>query len=127
VFFRDVILNLKGRNFLYIVEQKVRTLATKGHKNGSYLQQQVTFFMQSHVYILFSLKLIKYYVGSTNDLQRRLAEHNRGKEKFTKTGLPWLLVYSEAFEQITATRKRELEIKKEKSRIYIESIIRSIG
>jgi putative endonuclease len=83
--------------------------------------------MQSHVYILFSLKLNKYYVGSTADLQRRLVEHNRGKEKFTKTGVPWLLVYSEAFGQITAARKRELEIKKKKSRKYIESIIRSIG
>lgn len=82
--------------------------------------------MQSNVYILFSLKLNKYYVGSTTDLQRRLVEHNRGKEKFTKTGVPWLLVYSEAFEQITAARKRELEIKKKKSRKYIESIIRSI-
>jgi putative endonuclease len=83
--------------------------------------------MQSHVYILFSLKLNKYYVGSTTDLQRRLVEHNRGKEKFTKTGVPWQLVYSEVFEQIAAARKRELEIKKKKSRNYIESIIRSIG
>ena len=82
--------------------------------------------MQSHVYILFSLKLNKYYVGSTPDLQRRLAEHNRGKEKFTKTGVPWLLVYSETFEQLTATRKRELEIKKKKSRKYIESLIHSV-
>ncbi len=83
--------------------------------------------MQSHVYILFSLKLNKYYVGSTTDLQRRLVEHNRGKEKFTKNGVPWQLVYSEVFEQIAAARKRELEIKKKKSRNYIESIIRSIG
>lgn len=82
--------------------------------------------MQSHVYILFSLKLNKYYVGSTPDLQRRLAEHNRGKEKFTKTGVPWLLVYSETFEQLTAARKRELEIKKKKSRKYIESLIHSV-
>ena len=82
--------------------------------------------MQSHVYILFSLKLNKYYVSSTPDLQRRLAEHNRGKEKFTKTGVPWLLVYSETFEQLTAARKRELEIKKKKSRKYIESLIHSV-
>lgn len=71
--------------------------------------------MQSHVYILFSLKLNKYYVGSTTDLRRRLVEHNRGKEKFTKTGVPWLFVYSEAFGQITAARKRELEINKKKA------------
>ena len=83
--------------------------------------------MQAHVYILFSLKLNKFYVGSTTDLQRRLAEHNRGKEKFTKTGMPWQLVYCEAFEQLTDARKRELEIKKKKSRKYIEAIIRPVG
>jgi putative endonuclease len=44
--------------------------------------------MVSYLYILFSEKLNKYYVGSTTDLERRLVEHNRGKEKFTKTGLP---------------------------------------
>ncbi len=82
--------------------------------------------MQSYVYILFSLKLNKYYVGSTTDLPRRLADHNRGKEKFTKTGIPWQLVYSETFEQLKDSRRRELEIKKKKSRKYIENLIRSV-
>ena len=78
-------------------------------------------------YILFSAKLNKYYVGSTTDIERRLLEHNRGKEKFTKTGIPWLLVYKEALESLPEARKREQYIKKKKSRKYIETLISSVG
>ncbi len=83
--------------------------------------------MPAFVYILFSEKLNKYYIGSTPDVERRIAEHNRGKDKFTKTGVPWILVYKEAFEELKQARQRELYIKKMKSRTYIESLIRSAG
>ena len=83
--------------------------------------------MQSFIYILFSQTLNKYYVGSTTDLDRRFAEHNRGKEKFTKTGIPWLLVYSETFEELKQARQRETYIKKMKSRLFIEKLIGSTG
>ena len=83
--------------------------------------------MQNSVYILFSQKLNKYYVGSTSDLNRRLSEHNRGKEKFTKTGLPWQLVYFETCELLADARKREKEIKNRKSRTYIENLICAAG
>jgi putative endonuclease len=83
--------------------------------------------MQAFVYILFSETLNKYYVGSTTDLSRRFEEHNRGKEKFTKTGIPWLLVYSEIFEELKQARQRETYIKKMKSKIFIERLIRSAG
>ena len=82
--------------------------------------------MQCHCYILFSGKLNKHYVGSTTDLERRVIEHNRGKEKFTKTGCPWILLYQEAFPDLSGARKRETYIKKQKSRKYIELLIRSV-
>ncbi len=75
-------------------------------------------------YILFSEKLNKYYVGSTSDIERRLEEHNRGKEKFTSIGKPWILVYNEVFNDLKFARKRELEIKKQKSIKYIEKLIK---
>jgi putative endonuclease len=81
--------------------------------------------MSPTCYILYSVKLDKYYVGSTTDIARRLQEHNRGKEKFTKTGIPWELVYKETFNELKEARKKELSIKKQKSRKYIESLIRS--
>jgi putative endonuclease len=79
------------------------------------------------VYIIFSENLNKYYVGSTSDLERRILEHNRGKEKFTKTGVPWKIVYVEDFEELIEARKRELYIKKQKSRKFIEHLINKKG
>ena len=83
--------------------------------------------MKSHVYILFSEKLNKFYVGSTSDLERRLLDHNRGKEKFTKTGIPWQLVYKEVLVDLASARRREREIKLKKSRKYIEGLLNSAG
>ena len=82
--------------------------------------------MSAYTYILYSSKLDKYYVGSTTDMPRRLEEHNRGKEKFTRTGCPWILVYVEIFTDLLDARRRELHIKKQKSRKYIETLIRSV-
>jgi putative endonuclease len=74
---------------------------------------------QFYTYILFSSKLNKYYVGSTNDLNRRLAEHNRGKTSFAKLGMPWVLMYSEKFPTKLEAVRREMEIKKtERSSIH---------
>jgi putative endonuclease len=44
------------------------------------------------VYILFSRKLDKYYVGSCADLQRRLYQHNAGQSRFTRSGIPWSII-----------------------------------
>lgn len=72
-------------------------------------------------YILYSEKLNKYYVGACTDINRRLYEHNIGHSKFTSTGIPWRVVYKEAFENLTEAKKREAYIKKQKSRKFIES------
>ena len=42
-----------------------------------------------YTYILYSKKLNKYYVGHTKDFERRFEEHNRGKSRFSKSGIPW--------------------------------------
>ena len=81
--------------------------------------------MTACCYILFSVKLNKYYTGSSPDILRRLNDHNRGKEKFTSTGIPWILVYQEIFNSLPDARKREKQIKNQKSRKYIENLIRS--
>ena len=70
------------------------------------------------------MKLDKYYVGSTINKEDRLAKHNRGAEKFTSLGIPWQMVYFEQFATLREARKRELEIKRKKSRRYIEWLIR---
>ena len=78
-------------------------------------------------YILFSKSIDKYYIGYTSDLLLRLTRHNEGWGKFSSRGIPWQLVYSEQFESKSEAIKRENAIKRKKSRIYIESLIRAGG
>ena len=74
-------------------------------------------------YILYSSKLNKYYIGTCSDIERRLYEHNIGQSKFTSLGIPWVVVYKEEFQQLSEAKKRELYIKKMKSRKYIDDLI----
>ena len=54
----------------------------------------------------------QYYVGSTHDLDKRLAEHQSGEGAlFTKKHLPVRLVYYEEFQQIVDAFQREHQIK----------------
>ena len=68
--------------------------------------------MKHYVYILeCSDKTL--YVGCTNDLERRLDEHNNSKRgaHYTKIRRPVRLVYSERFSNLKRGRAREAEIK----------------
>ena len=76
-----------------------------------------------YTYILYSVKLNKYYVGACTDLNRRLYEHNIGHSRFTSTGVPWILMYSEFFDNLQEAKRRESKIKQMKSRKYIEDLI----
>ncbi len=49
------------------------------------------------VYVLYSDRIDRYYIGYTNDLERRLSEHNRRKGKFTDRGIPWELKHTETY------------------------------
>ncbi len=53
------------------------------------------------------------YVGCTNNLERRLKEHNGSKKgaKYTMWRRPVSLVYKETYETLLEARRRELEIK----------------
>ena len=54
-----------------------------------------------------------YYCGYTNNLKRRLEEHNSGKGgRYTSTHRPVRLIYSEEQETIQSAMAREREIKK---------------
>ena len=45
-----------------------------------------------YVYILRSMKdSDRHYVGLTDDLKRRLAEHNQGRSEYTAVFRPWKL------------------------------------
>ena len=46
------------------------------------------------VYILYSERLEKYYCGFTNNVIRRVEQHNAGQANFTSKGCPWILIDS---------------------------------
>ncbi|MCX6334568.1 MAG: GIY-YIG nuclease family protein [Bacteroidia bacterium] len=75
------------------------------------------------LYILYSESFNRFYVGYTNDLERRLSEHNRKKGKFTDAGIPWKLVYSESFTKKKDVMERERYIKSRKSKDFIKELI----
>jgi len=74
-------------------------------------------------YVLYSETKDKYYIGHTSDLYIRIDRHNSGGSRSTKSGIPWNIVYYELFETKSEAMKREYEIKKKKSRKYIENLI----
>jgi putative endonuclease len=65
-----------------------------------------------HVYILYSPSLQKYYIGSTQHLNIRLEEHNRGKSPFTKSGMPWNLIHAMECTDRSQAIQLEMKIKK---------------
>ncbi|MBI3662382.1 MAG: GIY-YIG nuclease family protein [Acidobacteria bacterium] len=77
----------------------------------------------AHCYILRSQSTGRYYVGSTNDLARRISEHARGHTPSTRGRGPWILVHQEPLPTLQEARKRELEIKRWKSAKLIAQLI----
>ena len=64
-----------------------------------------------YTYVLRSMKDGKLYTGHTEDLERRIAEHNRGKVKSTASRVPFVLVYSETFSTRSEARWYERYLK----------------
>ena len=77
------------------------------------------------VYILYSESLSRYYIGSTEQSpEERLQKHLTNHSGFTAKAKDWAVVYREEFETISEARNRELTIKKWKSKVMIESLIK---
>ena len=80
-----------------------------------------------YVYIIYSKSLDKYYIGHSNDLKRRLIEHNNNTTRFTSSGSPWELKYSKSFDSRGEAMSYENSLKRKKSRKYLEWIISQSG
>jgi len=76
-----------------------------------------------YIYILYSASLNKYYVGSTEDVYGRLEKHLQNHKGFTGKAKDWVLKYTETYNSKSESIKRELQIKKWKSRKMIEGLI----
>jgi putative endonuclease len=64
-----------------------------------------------YVYLIKSLKHGQIYTGYTSDLRRRFDEHNSGLSKYTSRGIPWRLIYYEAYLSKEEALHRERSLK----------------
>jgi putative endonuclease len=77
------------------------------------------------VYILFSEKLNRFYIGQTQDIDTRIFQHNSGffADSYTSIASDWKLKLTINCISRMEALKIETFIKKMKSRKFIESII----
>ena len=82
--------------------------------------------MSIKMYSVYALKSINrnyIYVGLTNDLGRRFAQHNKGSETTTKPYSPFILLYTEEFETRHEARNREKYLKSGIGKEYLKSLL----
>ena len=75
-----------------------------------------------YVYVLKSSTHHSRYIGSTQDIKKRLLEHNNGKCRYTKGRSPWKLVYKEELETRGDAMKREKFLKSGKGREFLDNL-----
>ena len=75
-----------------------------------------------YVYIIRG-KGNKHYIGYTDNLQRRIEEHNRGKTKSNKSFAPFELIYHENYATEIEAINRERKIKSYKGGIAFKKLI----
>ncbi|HBI17619.1 MAG TPA: endonuclease [Candidatus Moranbacteria bacterium] len=80
--------------------------------------------MSGFVYILLSLKDGKTYVGSTDDLIKRLREHQRGLVKSTKNRLPIRLLLEMKFKTLEEARYMEKYYKSSAGRKKLKLLLK---
>ncbi len=73
-----------------------------------------------YVYVLRSLKNGRLYSGSTNDLERRLGEHESDHSPYTRHAGPFELIYSERCETRLEARQRESFLKTGRGRVILK-------
>ncbi len=76
------------------------------------------------VYAIKSLTRNYIYVGMTNELKRRLGEHNNGENKSTKAYKPFVLMFSENFSDRITAREKEKFLKSGIGKEFLKSLIR---
>lgn len=81
-------------------------------------------FEMFYCYIIKSKINGAYYIGSCENMTKRLNQHNQELVPATKRYSPWDLIYKQEFLTLKEARKRELQIKSWKKRSAIEKLVK---
>ncbi len=76
-----------------------------------------------YIYVLRSVNFKKSYVGHTDNIERRLKEHNSGKNIFTNKYKPWNIIHKEEFIGLSQAIMREKFFKSKSGRKYLKTKI----
>jgi len=76
------------------------------------------------VYAIYSDLRDYMYIGMTNNVDRRLLEHNKGYNKTTKPYLPFRLIYTEVHDSRSEARLREKYFKGGSGRKFLRNFIK---
>lgn len=77
-----------------------------------------------YVYILKSLKSGRFYIGSTENLIRRIREHRAGKTNFVSRYIgEFSVVFEQKYDDISMARKIEKWLKSQKDKDFLRRII----
>jgi len=74
-----------------------------------------------YIYLLLSKKTGKWYIGLTEDMQKRILKHNAGENRSTRYGIPWKLVYCEIGLNKKDAQARERYFKSGLGRKYLKN------
>jgi putative endonuclease len=78
-----------------------------------------------YTYVIKSIEHEYYYKGHCQDIEKRLAEHNKGLTKSIKPYIPFKLVYFEEFAELDYAIKREQYFKSSAGRRFLKNKISS--
>jgi putative endonuclease len=76
-----------------------------------------------YTYVLRSQKNGRLYTGSTDNIERRLAEHNAGHSKATRHLKPFALIYKEQYYSRAEAYRREMYLKTGRGREELRQIL----
>ena len=76
------------------------------------------------VYLIQSDIDNSFYVGYSQDTQKRLLAHNNGESTYTRRKMPWKLVYIEEYISKSEALKREKFLKAQKNTEFYKKLIK---
>ncbi|MDH5381991.1 MAG: GIY-YIG nuclease family protein, partial [Cyclobacteriaceae bacterium] len=74
------------------------------------------------VYIIKSLTTGKFYCGQSKNLKDRIERHNNGLSKYTKHGIPWVMIWNKECQSRAEAMLLESKIKKRGISRFIQSL-----
>ena len=76
------------------------------------------------IYVLYSEKYNKIYVGVTSNIEERFKSHNElGTKGWTMKFRPWIIIYTEEYIEKSIALSREKQLKSAQGRLFIRSLI----